>query len=170
MKLHIAGTEYSLKNKSYEIYVQGCYHQCEGCHNPETWDFNGGKEVSIANFLEEQRNKVDMCPDLIDNIYITGGDLLCNMTKAENFSNMLRFFFPDKILWLFTGYNEGYLPSWVLWYYDLIKCGGYDKDRLNPVGSFPASKNQKLLFNGSKSNKLNELYDKIDFMGEKIWK
>ena len=29
------------------IFFQGCAHHCYGCHNPETWDFEGGKEVSF---------------------------------------------------------------------------------------------------------------------------
>lgn len=172
VNLHIAGTEYSLKNKSYEIYIQGCFHNCRGCHNPETHDFEGGKEITNAKFLEEQRKKVDKFPTLIDNIYISGGDLLCSGSEvAEQFSNMLRFYFPDKILWLFTGFSECFLPVWVWWYYDILKCGGYDDEQLNPIGSFPASKNQKLIFNTNRrNNKLLATYDNTKFMGEKIWR
>ena len=28
------------------FFSQGCPHHCPGCHNPETWDFNGGKEFT----------------------------------------------------------------------------------------------------------------------------
>ena len=34
------------------FYTQGCPHHCPGCHNPETWDFNGGKEFTPQTLQE----------------------------------------------------------------------------------------------------------------------
>ena len=28
------------------FFTQGCPHHCPGCHNPETWEFDGGKEFT----------------------------------------------------------------------------------------------------------------------------
>ena len=57
MKIRIAGTV----NDSivdgvgirFTIFTQGCPHHCEGCHNPETHDFNGGYDVDSAELLEK---------------------------------------------------------------------------------------------------------------------
>jgi anaerobic ribonucleoside-triphosphate reductase activating protein len=35
----------------YVIFTQGCPHQCPHCHNPETWDNNGGKEYSVRQVI-----------------------------------------------------------------------------------------------------------------------
>ena len=33
------------KGVCVSLWMQGCPHRCPGCHNPETWDFNGGQEI-----------------------------------------------------------------------------------------------------------------------------
>lgn len=37
----------------YVIFVQGCPHHCEGCHNPETHSFTGGRTVDIEELFSE---------------------------------------------------------------------------------------------------------------------
>ena len=34
------------------LWMQGCPHHCKGCHNPETWDFNGGIEIDREKLVE----------------------------------------------------------------------------------------------------------------------
>ena len=58
------------------FFTQGCPHRCKGCHNPETWDFNGGKEFTpgtleeIISGLTAQGIQRDLC--------IMGGEPLCD--------------------------------------------------------------------------------------------
>lgn len=33
------------------LFAQGCPHHCPGCHNPETWSFEGGSEASTDQIL-----------------------------------------------------------------------------------------------------------------------
>lgn len=34
------------------IWTQGCHHNCKGCHNPTTHDFNGGGLVPVSLVCE----------------------------------------------------------------------------------------------------------------------
>lgn len=171
-KIRIAGTEFSLKNKSFEIYMQGCYRKCAGCHNPDTQPFDGGKKVDLVEFCAEIKKRIEPFDNLIENIYITGGDLLCqDESIAKEISEFICYYFSSVYkIWLFTGAKEIDLPEWVWIYYDVVKCGRYDENKLNPKGSFPASKNQKLLFNGYYKEELEDLFNKTNFMGVKEWR
>ncbi|MDR0337882.1 MAG: anaerobic ribonucleoside-triphosphate reductase activating protein [Planctomycetaceae bacterium] len=53
----------------FVIFTQGCFHCCEGCHNPQTHDPNGGYEISIAELLA----MVDENP-LLDGVTLSGGE------------------------------------------------------------------------------------------------
>ena len=86
------------------LFVQGCHFRCKNCFNQETWDFNNGKEWTPEikeNFLE-----------LINKPYITrisflGGEPLAteNLDEILKLINKIRLLFPDKIIWLYTGYT-----------------------------------------------------------------
>ena len=180
MDIKIAGTEFSLQRKAFEIYVQGCYRNCVGCHNPETQPFSGGTLVDIDKFIDEQAVRVKMFDNIVENIYVTGGDLLCYVDKiAEEFSVNVLVAWYNKFKWLFTGADEEDIPPWVWDYYDIVKCGAYRQDLRQEDGTFPASSNQKLLFNSRVRDKptlygvspyaLEDMYNNIDFKGEKKW-
>lgn len=90
------------------IFVQGCPFHCFGCFNSETWDFNGGKE-----WTEETKNKF---MKLIDRPYIKrvsflGGECLAeqNLDGILSLIKEIRISFPEKTIWLYTGYNFDFL-------------------------------------------------------------
>lgn len=70
--MRIAGTlSCSLVNGygvRYVIFCQGCAHHCIGCQNPETWDFNGGKEITLEELAEDIKKHKH-----IDGITLSGG-------------------------------------------------------------------------------------------------
>lgn len=86
------------------LFVQGCHFHCYNCFNSETWDFNGGKE-----WTEEVKNKF---LDLIDKphikrVTILGGEPLSdeNLETILELTNEIRLSFPDKTIWIYTGYT-----------------------------------------------------------------
>lgn len=86
------------------LFVQGCDRHCFNCFNSETWNFNGGKE-----WTEETKNKF---MELIDRPYIKrvsflGGECLAeqNLDEVLKLVHKIRISFPDKTIWLYTGYS-----------------------------------------------------------------
>ena len=76
MELRIAGTV----NDSivdgpgirFTIFTQGCPHNCKGCHNPQTHDFDGGELVDTDTLLEKIKSN-----PLLDGVTFSGGEPFC---------------------------------------------------------------------------------------------
>lgn len=92
------------------FFVQGCPFHCKNCFNSETWDFNGGKE-----WTEKTKNKF---MELIDRPYIKrvsflGGECLAdqNLDGVLDLIKEIRIFFPEKTIWLYTGFEWDSLMS-----------------------------------------------------------
>ena len=61
----------------YVVFVKGCPMRCLYCHNPDTWDFSGGKEMTVDEILKDY----DSCKEFHKNggITVTGGEPLMQM-------------------------------------------------------------------------------------------
>lgn len=129
-----------------EIYISGCNHKCPGCHNPEMQDFNYGKPLNFFKVINELKENEDW----FDIIAILGGDLLCqDWVQADSLMSILKEYFLDKKLWLFTGKDFDEIQEdfpWCFEVFDVIKTGRYMQN-LEP-GEKLASWNQKLLYKG----------------------
>lgn len=86
------------------LFVQGCDRHCFNCFNSDTWDFNGGKE-----WTEETKNKFIKLIDrpYINRISVLGGEPLAeqNLDEVLSLIKEIRISFPDKTIWLYTGYE-----------------------------------------------------------------
>lgn len=125
--MNILGTQYTLQNKAFEIYVSGCNGNphCEGCHNPESWVFNNG-EIMDDYILEKIAKKIKEFDGLIDNIMIFGGEPLDQDLKEIEY--LLQWcYHQHKTLWIFTRYSLDEVPQFVKYWCDYIKCGPYIK-------------------------------------------
>lgn len=80
------------------IWTQGCPHNCFGCHNPDTHDFNDGALIDI----EEIKNKICNLKNQ-DGITFSGGDPMCQPTEC---AEIARFAKEKKLnVWCYTGYT-----------------------------------------------------------------
>jgi len=86
------------------LFVQGCHFHCPNCFNPETWDYNGGKE-----WTEEVKNKFLELANrpYIKRISILGGEPLAeeNLDDVLDLVNRIRLSGSKKSIWLYTGYT-----------------------------------------------------------------
>ena len=99
-------------NIGVALFVQGCDRNphCKNCFNSETWDFNGGKE-----WTKETKNKFMKLIDrpYINRISVLGGEPLAeqNLNEVLSLIKEIRISFPEKTIWLYTGYNFDLLNS-----------------------------------------------------------
>jgi len=53
----------------FTLFTQGCPHLCEGCHNPDTHDFHGGREIEADEIID-----LILSNPLTDGITLSGGE------------------------------------------------------------------------------------------------
>ena len=86
------------------LWVAGCSHNCPECHNPITWDIRGGipfDEAAKKELFDELEK------DYISGVTFSGGDPLHPQNREEigRLAGEIRRRFPEKTIWLYTGYD-----------------------------------------------------------------
>jgi anaerobic ribonucleoside-triphosphate reductase activating protein len=86
------------------LFTQGCPHHCPGCFNQETWDFNGGYEITD---LKREIIKAISANGIERNFSILGGEPLCleNKNLIKEIISAVRIAYPDILILLWTGYE-----------------------------------------------------------------
>lgn len=140
------------------LWCAGCNIHCKGCFNPETWDLKAGKlfDENAKEYLFEQLNK-----PYIKGITFSGGHPLdyYNLQVVYNVIKEIRTKFPDKDIWLYTGYvlkiNDFYttrfcfdnalLRNHILAMCDVVVDGPYVESQQDLTLAFRGSRNQRLI-------------------------
>ena len=91
---------------SVSLWTQGCPHRCPGCHNPETWSFDGGYEDE-TNEIRGKIVKAISANNMQRNFSILGGEPLCEQNKEDvlNIITSVRMAYPKIKIFLWTGYT-----------------------------------------------------------------
>lgn len=139
---------------SVTFFTQGCPHRCEGCHNPETWDFEDGEEVTHDTILDVI--EAITANGLHRNLCIMGGEPLCseNQFLTNLIINSVKEKLPDTKIYLWTGYcledldlNNNRIKS-ILEQVDCLIDGPYDKTKRDVSLFMRGSSNQRILYKG----------------------
>ena len=127
------------------LWVAGCTHCCKECHNPVTWDANGGvlfDEVAKAE-LEGELKK-----NYISGITFSGGDPLHqnNAYEIQLLAKELKEKYPHKTIWLYTGEVwENLYNVPLMKYVDILVDGEFEIDRKDETLQWRGSANQRVI-------------------------
>ena len=138
------------------VFVSGCRNHCKGCFQPQTWDFNYGREYTpeIEQFIIDELSK-----SYYDGITILGGDPM----EPENQEPVLQLLrrikkeLPDKNVWAYTGYvyDRDLVPGGkrfvdgvtreLLECIDILIDGRFVEELKNLMLNFRGSSNQRII-------------------------
>lgn len=127
------------------LWVAGCEHHCKGCHNPITWDENGGLLFDKA---AKQEIFEELKKDYVSGITFSGGDPLHikNRTDITALAKEIKEIFPSKTIWLYTGYTyEAVKDLEIISYLDVLVDGKFVKELADVNYHWAGSTNQKII-------------------------
>ena len=93
----VEGTSVDGPGLRTSIYLAGCHHRCPGCHNPESWAMDGGREASVDELLDTIRYN-----DF--NVTLSGGDPLYHPKEVAELCRRIKQEL-GKTVWCFTGFT-----------------------------------------------------------------
>lgn len=125
------------------IYFAGCQHYCKGCHNPQSWDMNGGYEVTIDYLLDLAKS------DEFAEVTFSGGDPLYQCDNVTELARRIKAE-TNKTIWCYTGftYEEILKNTWlsqILPYIDVLVDGPFIEELKTTELPFRGSSNQRII-------------------------
>lgn len=127
------------------LWVSGCEHHCTNCHNPVTWDINSG-----LLFDEDAERELFEClsPGYISGVTFSGGDPLHMANRAEitELAKKIKEKFPDKNIWLYTGYLWEQISNLeIINYIDVLVDGKFVEELKDKQLHWRGSSNQRII-------------------------
>lgn len=127
------------------LWVAGCEHRCHNCQNPVTWDIEGGLEFDEAARQEifDELNK-----SYISGITFSGGDPLHTKNRSDigELAEKISKQFPDKTIWLYSGYEwQDIRDLPFMKYIDILVDGPFIEKMKDTRLPWRGSSNQKVI-------------------------
>ena len=126
--------------------MQGCAFNCKNCFNPETHNFQGGKE-----FTDDTINRVlELCSnENVEGLSILGGEPM-HPNNIEGTTKLVKAFkekYPEKNIWAWSGYkfDQDLKDKEVVNYLDVLVDGQYVDEANNPTLEWKGSENQRVI-------------------------
>lgn len=159
MRYHNITTDDMLNGEGLRtvLWTAGCGHHCRGCQNPDTWDPEGGLPFDEA---AEEELFAKLGKDYISGLTFSGGDPLYPTSRAEvgRLAGKAKRLFPEKNIWLYTGYRWEEISALPLMEYIDVLIDGKFAEGLKDAGlHWRGSFNQRII-DVQKSLKNSSLY------------
>lgn len=131
----------------FVVFAQGCPHQCIGCHNPQSWSFDGGFVAQPEQIIEEMLKN-----PLVKGLTISGGEPFCQSAAMARLAQAARQKGFDVIT--YTGFTFEELLEQVktdpavlelLCYTDILIDGPFIQDLKSYDLRFKGSSNQRMI-------------------------
>ncbi|CAM3209555.1 anaerobic ribonucleoside-triphosphate reductase activating protein [Streptobacillus ratti] len=136
------------------IFVSGCRHACKGCFNKEIWSFEKGEDFDEST-LNDIYTYLDK--EYIKGLTFLGGEPLepKNQDGVYFILKKVKEKFPDKNIWLYSGFTYEYIISEMLPYFpnlgkileliDVLVDGRFEISLLDLKLKFRGSRNQRII-------------------------
>ena len=127
----------------YVVFAQGCPHRCPGCHNPETQDPAGGREVAVEEIIKDMRKN-----PLTDGLTLTGGEPFYQPEDCARIARAARE--AGLNVWCYTGWTLEELREMpeaqvLLQEVDVLVDGPYIQAERSLNLQWRGSKNQRVI-------------------------
>lgn len=130
------------------LFTQGCPHHCPHCHNKHTWSPDGGRELTENDILElfDYFKKTPFAKRFT----LSGGDPFYNYELSLHLAKTFKSLFPERVLWIYTGYKMEHLLEENKKYKELLELadvivdGRFDINLRDVTLEFRGSSNQNI--------------------------
>lgn len=141
------------------VWMQGCPHKCEGCHNIHTHDVNKGKNVLIDDIYKFIDNHKEQ-----EGITLSGGDPMMQIDNSLKIATYCKN--KNLNVWCYTGYTFEQLISMskknnkimdLLNNIDILVDGKFELNNLTRTSLYCGSTNQRII-DVKKTIKFNKIH------------